>query len=192
MKFDILGAELGEAAIGRGSFCVTLAIAQHPAANAQHRRLVADPRDGAPNAFERIVAPALMEQRFRQTTIQSSVRLAVTTCALEISEACSPRPGGKRGHKRVGVDRWVGKISTGGQLSLRVGLCKRTVAVEHHAERQRVDCHATRQHDVHCGIAVGEERHPTGRRITALANTDKSRNIALAGFLGEHGPAPYR
>jgi hypothetical protein len=73
IEFDRVRAQLNEVAIGAGGFGVTPAIAEHPGANAQHCRLAAGPWQGAPNAFERFVAAALVVQRFRQTTIQSGI-----------------------------------------------------------------------------------------------------------------------
>src|ERR1700730_4273709 len=63
MEFDPVRAQLGEAAIGAGGFGVTPAIAEYPGANAQHRRVAAGPRQSAPNAFDGVVAPVLVQQR---------------------------------------------------------------------------------------------------------------------------------
>lgn len=89
-------AKLDEAAIGRGGFGVTPAIAEDPGADAQHHSIATGPRQSASNASERVLAPALVEHRFRKMTIQPGVHGSVTVFALKIGEAGIQPSGGKR------------------------------------------------------------------------------------------------
>jgi hypothetical protein len=73
MEFDPLRAQFDQATIGRNGLVVTSAIAEHPGANAQHRRIAADPRHGAPAAFDRFIAAAAVEQRFGQAAIRPGI-----------------------------------------------------------------------------------------------------------------------
>src|SRR5260370_24300893 len=75
-EFNLVGAQLDEAAIGVGRVGVTAAIAEHPGGNAQHWGIATGPRQRAANAFDRSLTPALVQQRPPQTTTPVCVWVA--------------------------------------------------------------------------------------------------------------------
>jgi hypothetical protein len=86
MEFDALRAQFDQATIGRNGLVVASAIAEHPGANAQHRRVAADPRHGAPAAFDRFIAPASVEERFGEAAIRPRIRRDIAVCSGQIGK----------------------------------------------------------------------------------------------------------
>src|SRR5437867_1099525 len=90
MAFNPLRTELQEPAIDDGGFALASAIAENPSADAQHRRIVFCPRQGAAATFEGGVDPTGVKQRFRQPAIRLCFRLSYTG-PLELSQATIQR-----------------------------------------------------------------------------------------------------
>ena len=66
MALDPIRAEVQERAIGRRGLLLTAAIAEHPGANVQISAIAAAPWQGAATVLGRLIASALVEQRFRR------------------------------------------------------------------------------------------------------------------------------
>src|SRR5260370_22822536 len=117
MPLDPVRTKRQEAAISRRGLGVTAAIAEHPGANAQHRRIVSGPGHGAATALERLVATVPVEQRFRQSAIRPGIGLYRVGCPPEVGEASIQLRGVQRRPKRREIDRPLREVSIRIQLS---------------------------------------------------------------------------
>ncbi len=101
---DPIRAQLGQPSIGGRGLVVAVAIAEHPGADPQQRRVACGFGKPAPDAGERIPPPPVMQQRLGQLAVQQWVEPSGRAMTLHIAQTRLQRSVLKRRKKVVCVN----------------------------------------------------------------------------------------